>query len=262
MISITRQFQVALLIGLAAGIAIGVAVTAIAGAQGTTETADVRITARLLENGKVEFGLQQQEGGGWGEIILPRVNKFPYARATVDRWLYSSPVAVTATTAPSSLRAAATGAWRRSTVAAGDEIGIRYTLAGAGGSAPDVAHGGADRSFLEVTCWPGGVGSVGFFTEAYFDWNEWDGLLLATDSAGEALRSWTTSHGRLGHLYLFGSAFTFLPWLADHYTRSPSLTLRAWGREVVLQPAQFWATFDLTGLPAVLADLPCYEPVE
>ena len=97
MISITRQFHVALLIGLAAGIAIAVAATTIVSAQSATLSTEVRITARLLENGKVEFGLQQREGDGWGEIILPRVNKFPYATTTVDRWLYSSRVAVTAT---------------------------------------------------------------------------------------------------------------------------------------------------------------------
>ena len=68
-------------------------VTAYLYAQSTVST-DVRITARLLENGKVEFGLQQRTGDGWGETILPRVNKFPYATADVDRWLFSSPVEI------------------------------------------------------------------------------------------------------------------------------------------------------------------------
>lgn len=60
----------------------------------STATTDVRITARLLENGKVEFGLQQRAGDGWGEIMLPRVNKFPYAKSKVGDWRYSSPVTV------------------------------------------------------------------------------------------------------------------------------------------------------------------------
>ncbi len=66
----------------------------IAAQSSQTISTDVRITARLLENGKVEFGLQQRVGDGWGETILPRVNKFPYATATVDRWLFSSSVQV------------------------------------------------------------------------------------------------------------------------------------------------------------------------
>ena len=57
---------------------------------------DVRIAAQLLENGKVEFGLQERtDGGEWGSTLLPARNKFPYATATVDRWLYSSPVTLT-----------------------------------------------------------------------------------------------------------------------------------------------------------------------
>ena len=60
-----------------------------------TVSTDVRITAALQEDGRVAFGLQQRVGDRWGETILPRVNKFPYATATVDRWLVSSPVQVT-----------------------------------------------------------------------------------------------------------------------------------------------------------------------
>ena len=78
--------------------AILIAVAAIGVVSATTGQAqkDVRITARLLENGKVEFGLQERtDGGDWSQILIPPRNKFPYATATVDRWLFSSAVPLT-----------------------------------------------------------------------------------------------------------------------------------------------------------------------
>ena len=71
---------------------------------------DVRIVARKLENGRIEFGLQQhQPDDTWGDRQLPRVRFFP-TTATVDRWLRSSPVLVTAApAAPSSRATASTG---------------------------------------------------------------------------------------------------------------------------------------------------------
>ena len=65
--------------------------------NGSQNVAEVRITAKKLADGRVEFGLQQREAdGGWGERLLPRVRKLP-ANAKVDRWLSSSPVSLTAT---------------------------------------------------------------------------------------------------------------------------------------------------------------------
>ena len=57
-------------------------------AQNDDETAG-RIVARLLDDGRVEFGWQPTGG----ERVLPRQRYFP-ADATVDRWLRSSPVEV------------------------------------------------------------------------------------------------------------------------------------------------------------------------
>ena len=53
------------------------------------EEVTVRIVARRLDDGRVEFGLQQQEDGSWGDRDLPTRRFFPPA-ATVDRWLGSS----------------------------------------------------------------------------------------------------------------------------------------------------------------------------
>ena len=55
----------------------------------------VRITARRLPDGRIEFGLQHRgEGGLWGERLLPARRFFP-AAADVRSWLVSSPVTVT-----------------------------------------------------------------------------------------------------------------------------------------------------------------------
>ena len=50
-------------------------------------TTKVRIQARLVESGKVEFGLQLDGDRVW----LPRARLFPYSTADVGRWLLSSP---------------------------------------------------------------------------------------------------------------------------------------------------------------------------
>lgn len=55
-------------------------------------TPDVRIVARLLDNGKIEFGLQQvQHDGAWSDRMFPRARLFPTDSA-VGRWLVSSAI--------------------------------------------------------------------------------------------------------------------------------------------------------------------------
>ena len=57
---------------------------------------EARIVARKLESGRVEFGLQQRRtDDSWGDRQLPRVRFFP-TTATVNRWLASSPLTLTA----------------------------------------------------------------------------------------------------------------------------------------------------------------------
>ncbi|MCY3952283.1 MAG: S-layer homology domain-containing protein [bacterium] len=61
--------------------------------------AELRIVARELGDGRIEFGLQQRDGqDAWRGRQLPRARLFP-ADATVGRWLASSPLTVT-TSAP------------------------------------------------------------------------------------------------------------------------------------------------------------------
>ena len=60
---------------------------------------DVRIVARKLSNGKIEFGLQQQAGSSWSNPMLPTRRKFP-TTAPLDRWLYSSPISLSIAASP------------------------------------------------------------------------------------------------------------------------------------------------------------------
>ena len=53
---------------------------------------EVRITAMRLDDGRIEFALQEREGEGWGERILPRARFFPTTSS--GRWLNSSPIIV------------------------------------------------------------------------------------------------------------------------------------------------------------------------
>ena len=65
-------------------------------AEDFSEDVQVRIIARKLSNGKVEFGVQQQQDdGSWGGRLLPTRRFFP-TDARVDRWLVSSVLTVDA----------------------------------------------------------------------------------------------------------------------------------------------------------------------
>ena len=56
------------------------------------EDTEVRIIARRLEDGRIEFGVQERDGSGWADRILPSQRFFPAAGGA--RWLGSSPVEV------------------------------------------------------------------------------------------------------------------------------------------------------------------------
>ena len=64
-----------------------------------TDGHSVRIVARHVDNGRVEFALQQRlTDGTWGERLLPRQRFFPVATA-VGRWLVSTPLDLSGTPA-------------------------------------------------------------------------------------------------------------------------------------------------------------------
>ncbi len=94
-----KTLIIALLVGV---IALGVGL-AVAHNDGT----EIRITAMRHDDGRIEFAVQEREGEGWGERVLPRARFFP-ASGREGRWLNSTPITVgvvdeleTATATPS-----------------------------------------------------------------------------------------------------------------------------------------------------------------
>ena len=78
-----------------AGLIAVLGVTAIT-ASGSGHETEVRITAALAADGRIEFALQQREADdGWGERLLPRARFFP-ATIAAGRWLVSTPLTVRA----------------------------------------------------------------------------------------------------------------------------------------------------------------------
>ena len=59
----------------------------------------VRIVARKLADGRIEFGLQQHRDGSWSERLLPARRLFP-ADTTAGRWLQSSPLTTSVAASP------------------------------------------------------------------------------------------------------------------------------------------------------------------
>ncbi len=71
-----------------------VTVSAGESADALASDVELRITARLVSDGRVEFALQQRLGdGAWGDLQAPARRFFP-AGARVDRWLHSSVIAL------------------------------------------------------------------------------------------------------------------------------------------------------------------------
>ena len=83
-----------LIVALVAALIGGVATYTIQAATQTAES-EVRISAQRLDDGRVEFALQQrQPDGAWGERLLPQRRFFP-ASGFVNHWANSSPLTIT-----------------------------------------------------------------------------------------------------------------------------------------------------------------------
>ena len=85
---------------LAVAVALAVLSTAAVSSPAAAQAADgsdvVRIVARKLASGRIEFGLQQRQADeSWGDRRLPRVRFFP-TTAGVGRWLASSALSLPA----------------------------------------------------------------------------------------------------------------------------------------------------------------------
>ena len=70
-----------------------IAIASYATAHVLSGDAEVRISARRLDDGRTEFALQQRTDGDWAERILPSSRYFP-ANPSSGRWLNSSPLTV------------------------------------------------------------------------------------------------------------------------------------------------------------------------
>ena len=82
--------------------ALALAALAAGAVYAATSSAEVRITARQMEDGRVEFALQQRVDGEWGERILPTSRFFP-ADVGHNRWLNSTPITVSMADAEASV---------------------------------------------------------------------------------------------------------------------------------------------------------------
>ena len=58
-----------------------------------SDVGDVRVAARSVAGDRIEFAVQQRDGDGWGQRVLPASRLFPLS-TTVGRWLVSSAVDV------------------------------------------------------------------------------------------------------------------------------------------------------------------------
>ena len=85
--NVIRRLGVLVVVVVAAGVP--AAGTILAQDSGVPDdgASTVRIQARLLDSGKVEFGLQLDGDRVW----LPQARLFPYQTAEVGRWLFASP---------------------------------------------------------------------------------------------------------------------------------------------------------------------------
>lgn len=82
-----------LITALLASVLGGVATYAVGAARQTVET-EVRINAQRLDDGRVEFALQQRnEDGAWSDRQLPSRRFFPTS-GFVNRWANSTPITV------------------------------------------------------------------------------------------------------------------------------------------------------------------------
>ena len=112
----------ALLVALASSIALAV----------TTSEAEVRISARL-NNGRVEFALQQHIDGEWGNRILPDKRFFP-VQTSHTRWLNSEKITVGVSVPVDALELEEPGVYTRQTVDVGgsDEVPAADPCGGVG----------------------------------------------------------------------------------------------------------------------------------
>ena len=87
-------------------IVFGVRLLAPVSAAEWRDSVDVRISARVLADGRIEFALDQRTRGNWGERLLPERRFFP-ADAALGQWLVTSAVTLDSVVGENRVRIAA-----------------------------------------------------------------------------------------------------------------------------------------------------------
>ena len=146
--------------------------------------AQLRVAARRLNDGRIEFAVQQRVDGAWGERLLPTSRYMP-ANAPLARWLHSSAVALAALTAdPSAM--------------------LTYQAAKAAGlSSTAIAHIHGGAVVVRIAAKRLADGWVEFATETSYTTGGWSDLtyprehqLPPTAAAGRWYASTSYSHYR------------------------------------------------------------------
>ena len=152
---------------------------------------EVRIVARKFESSRIEFGLQQrQTDTTWGDRQLPQVRFFP-TTATVNRWLASSPLTLTAPQTAGQGAAITTGA--NSTCV----LRTDNTVECWSNPSTDYSPNGLELIESQLIDAPAGrytAITAGFaFSEAEY-WSSW--CLLRADGTLESSGGWSWSCGQ------------------------------------------------------------------
>ena len=215
----------------------------------------MRITARLLENGKVEFGLQQREGDGWGETILPRVNKFPYATADVDRWLYSSLVTVVLPPPPAP-PTETTGVWGyfsdSETDASGTRTWVGYKLVGVN-KAAEWPY--SKRVEMFVRCMDGDPAIFFWSHDPIYGEGRHDSVRATFRISGhDGMKDTWYAQGFNDGNYIFAQMSPFLEYIKEHYSWGVTFYL-----DLDSRTDEHRFQFIASGLHRVLYELPCFD---
>ena len=259
---------------------LAMAATGVVLAATTSVQKEVRITARLLENGKVEFGLQERtDGGEWGEILLPTKNKFPYATADVDHWLRSSPVALTPVEfeTPDEGIGEAVGDLEPVPVSTPESVvagfgGWEYQESGSGsggyvltGRETSDSRSGESNPYLIVSCLALSTGiqpTVGIWTQDYLLNDHGTGTItvwyrIGEDATRQSTREWRSDADRDSILFLLGNDAKVFVSLVGLGQLAHGNTLDVSARDRTGET--FSGTWDITGLYEVFKALPCYS---
>ena len=161
-----KTLVIALLVGV---IALGAGI-AVAHNDGT----EIRVTAMRHDDGRVEFAVQERDGEGWGERVLPRARFFP-ATGREGRWLNSTPVTVgVVEEAVATPGTAAAATLAHPFLGSGSFEGVIYvavidSVTGAlvSGVTVDAPYGPGRNALLLVGCQAGALRAVLFTDESH-----------------------------------------------------------------------------------------------